>query len=181
MRKRSFWAEMAARENFFAMEALALSIAEDEMPADALVDQRDGYCNRCETHHVLNTHGSTLKHHRYCPKAMKPTLTIMFEGKEGRSTRSPFGGHDNWGGNKFSKLTGLKMINIQTQEHGTSCTCGYCGHRLVKGRRSVVRDGKIIAFAVNGVLECRNPDCPALQNGYALRKRDGESGNFLSI
>ncbi len=36
------------------------------------------------------------------------------------------------------------MINMQTLKHGTSCNCSYCGHRVVKAHRSVVRDGKTV-------------------------------------
>ena len=168
------WSSMAALEGHLAMEAGVASI--DSPPT---VDQRDGWCESCKTHHILNTYGQPLKHHRFCPKAMKPTRVIMFEGKEGRGVGSPFGGHVNWGGNKLSKLTALRMVNMQTAEHGSSCNCSYCGHRVVKANRSVVRDGKIVSIQVNGTLECRNPECPAFQNGHALKKRDGESGKFI--
>jgi hypothetical protein len=73
------WATAAVMEGYLAMEAGIASIDSPET-----VDQRDGWCQSCNTHHILNTHGQPLKHHRVCPKAMKPTRVIMFEGKEGR-------------------------------------------------------------------------------------------------
>jgi hypothetical protein len=128
-----------------------------------------------------------------CPviaESLVDTVSLYFEGKEGRSVGSPFGGHDRWTGNKIGKLMALSTIVFGVPEPFSSCTCSLCGHRIQKGARSVVKKKKckdkdeyrfeIATTRVNGTLECQNPKCIAFQHGRSLKTRDAESGlSFL--
>ena len=76
------------------------------------------------------------------------------------------------------------MINMQTLKHGTSCNCSYCGHRVVKAHRSVVRDGKTVrgnsrrqSAVINLYLDACTVANIKRDQGYFLVLSDNTSGS----
>jgi hypothetical protein len=159
--------------------------------AQDVIDRTTSECTHCHKYHYAPCAlGEGLTLYPECPKMAQAhfeTLLLYFEGKEGRCVNSPFGGHDRWTGNKLGKMLALNTIVFGVPEPFSSCTCYFCGDRVQKGLRSIVKQRKnkngveIAASRVNGTLECRNPECIAFKLGLSLKTRDAESGKFVDI
>ena len=177
MRKRRIYTLLANQERL-----LMLRQAEEELPCEearAVIDKCTGWCSRCNKVHIAHTAFRENEAHVIeCPKIADEkfeTTLLYFEGKEGIGSSSPFGGHDRWAGNTTAKILSQTALVLKTPEHGSSCNCSFCAHRLQQAWRTIVKDGKLVKKRVHGMLECRNPDCPAVKRGRAIKMRDGES------
>jgi hypothetical protein len=145
--------------------------------------KRDGWCTECKCHHVHNSFGEPLHHPKECPKIAKekkPTTLVVFHGKDGKCTNSPFGGHIRYSGKKTAKMMGRSMFDIQVPEFRTSQTCACCGEKVEPAKRAVVVNGEIVMRKVHGALVCSNPDCQDFKNHRSNKMRDGLSCKCLS-
>jgi hypothetical protein len=180
-RLRKFWSLLGAQEHYWAKEAAR----KDDPCVEAQdVMHEDGWCEGCKKHHVFNSVGERLRHCTECPKIadeLKPTTCILFHGKAGKCTNSPFGGHDRWTGKKSGKMIALHMLDILTPEDFSSTRDPYCGHRVEEAKRSVVKNGKIVKCNVHGALECQNPNCIAFKAHHTIQKRDELSSMFIGV
>ena len=180
MRLRRVWSKVAAHEELLMRRQAMLDKPSHE--ATDAIDRETGHCSCCNKVHFATTgFGEGLQYAPECPvKAAEQfeTKLIYFEGRDGRCTNSPFGGHDRWVGNKLGNILAKILLLMSTPERNTSTMCSCCSHRLRKARRPIVKNGKIVMVTVNGMLECRNPNCPKVKSGRGISKRDAESGVF---
>jgi hypothetical protein len=175
-RKWRAWSELAANE----LRLMKQQAMQDSPCIEAVevIDKHTGWCSHCNKVHTASTVGGHLAHATECPHVAKKhfdTKLLYFEGKEGKGTNSPFGGHDRWTGNKMGNLLAMYLLYFGVPEDFTSCTCSYCSHRLEQARRTIIKKGKPVQVRVHGMLECRNPNCEAFKHGHAIKKRDAES------
>ncbi|KAK3812880.1 MAG: hypothetical protein J3Q66DRAFT_371461 [Benniella sp.] len=108
-----------------------------------------------------------------CPTDKPDHITVFAYGAAGSGVGSRIGGHLRWGGNWMrQELLRQGLVVALTDEYCTSKTCVYCFERLKlqKSRRLVGTEIK--TKTVHGSVVCVNPECPAVQAGYATRPRD---------
>ena len=152
----------------------AHSLAHPDPPIDKInqVNRNNGYCKPCRQHHPPTMCNSFI-YPNQCPKNKPDNVTVIAYGSAGSGVGSRIGGHLRWGGNWMrEELLRQGLVVALTDEYCTTKTCVYCFERLrlQKSRRLVGTEIK--TKTVHGSVVCVNPQCPAVQAGYATRPRD---------
>ncbi|KAK3808800.1 MAG: hypothetical protein J3Q66DRAFT_417376 [Benniella sp.] len=150
------------------------SLAHPDPPVDKInkVNGNSGYCQPCRQHHPPKM-CNHLTYPDQCPTDKPDHITVFAYGAAESGIGSRISGHLRWGGNWMrQELLRQGLVVALTDEYCTSKTCVYCFERLKlqKSRRLVGTEIK--TKTVHGSVVCVNPECPAVQAGYAARLRD---------
>ena len=141
----------------------------------------DGWCSRCERHHIPKRASQGFRYTPECPRERPFVLPIMLTGIAGTCVGSRFKGHARRGGKKLRKEHRQHGIVALTNEFRTSKTCLFCFQqvRLAQSRR--LQEGRIKVVRVHGSLECVNPACPSVLCGYTQKPRDAHAAVCIAL
>jgi hypothetical protein len=142
----------------------------------------DGYCNECQSHHLINSFDGPFTHAKNCTRTAKmEVLPVMLIGNAGTSFGSRIKGHARRGGKKMRKEHQKNCVVGITDEYRTSKVCIYCFQevRVARSRRMVKGKSKMVR--VHGALECINPACPSFKEGYTIKARDPHAATAIAI
>ncbi|KAF8976761.1 hypothetical protein BGZ46_007984 [Entomortierella lignicola] len=97
LRTHQAWSKVTASERRYFKDHARKSIEESDMS----VSTEDGWCNRCNQHHIARTSDQPFDHSSVCPKSRQLVLPIMLVGSAGTGVGSRIGGHARRGGKKL--------------------------------------------------------------------------------
>jgi hypothetical protein len=92
---------------------------------------------------------------------------MMAIGNQGTGVGSVIKGYNRRGGKWLREKHNRHATTILTDEHMTSQTCVYCF--------------SLIHHPILRTTRCLNPECPAVQNGYATNNRDAMSAMAIGL
>lgn len=142
----------------------------------------DGWCTQCSVHHIPNEpEAKTFQHASQCPKTLPEQRPVLLIGEAGTGVGSRIGGHQRRGGGKMREQHRRYCTVGMTNEFRTSKTCIYCFCQVRQARARRLVNGKVKSVRIHDAIECINPECPSVMQGYTVKPRDAHAAAAIAI
>jgi len=189
LRTKRMWAKLGAAERNYVKEharkevqsSSSSSSLSSSSSSSSTVSQFDGFCTKCNKHHICCSPQSSYSHPCECPKSCSFILPVMLIGTAGTGVNSRIKGHARRGGGKMREQHRRHCTIGMTNEYRSSQTCVWCFQqtRLARSRRII--NGRITSVKIHGAVECINPSCISFKCGYTIKPRDPHSAIAIAI
>lgn len=146
------------------------------------VSAADGWCTLCNRHHIPNEpEFKTFRHVAQCPKSQPQVRPVLLIGEAGTGVGSRIGGYQRRGGGKMREQHRRYCTVGMTNEFRTSKTCIYCYCQVRQARARRLVNGKVKFVNLHDAVECINPECPSVKQGYTVKPRDAHAAAAIAI
>ncbi|KAK3822905.1 MAG: hypothetical protein J3Q66DRAFT_424384, partial [Benniella sp.] len=175
------WAKLCASERRHVRRH-AFSDHQASTSTTPTVSPVDGWCTQCNCHHIPNEPESkTFKHMDQCFHSRPELRPVHLIGEAGTGVGSPIGGYQRRGGGKMREQHRQYCTVGMTNEYRTSKTCIYCFCPIRQAHARRMINGKVKVVRLHDAVECINPDCPSVGEGFAIKPRDAHAAVAIAI